>query len=264
MSAEENLTCPKCGASVSKEDTFCKNCGAEMPRVQETAAPSVPPYERKFSVIQRFWKLLVSPSEAMRDIVGAPDYAGGVFVVALYLVVLVFGVIVVSQKIRFLELGSFMGGFSALIIVLFVVVALVTMLVRVGFWLLKSLLVKSLCDDGSGWSFKVAAAVTGYSYIADVLFSAVQVLLLWLLLPNYTISFAGSLFGMVDSAKFLYSDLRWFMWGIGLPLSFLGLIWKSWLGRWGTYFGTKEKCSLRKAFVVYFLLGLIVFLFLLV
>ena len=54
------------------------------------------------------------------------------------------------------------------------------------------------------------------------------------------------------------------MWGIGLPLSFLGLIWKSWLGRWGTYFGTKEKCSLRKAFVVYFLLGLIVFLFLLV
>lgn len=147
MSAEENLTCPKCGASVSKEDTFCKSCGAEMPRVQETAAPSVPPYERKFSVIQRFWKLLVSPSEAMRDIVGAPDYAGGMFVVALYLVVLVFGVIVVSQKIRFLELGSFMGGFSALIIVLFVVVAFVTMLVRVGFWLLKSLLVKSLCDD---------------------------------------------------------------------------------------------------------------------
>jgi len=224
----------------------------------------VPPYERKFSVIQRFWKLLVSPSEAMRDIVGAPDYAGGMFVVALYLVVLVFGVIVVSQKIRFLELGSFMGGFSALIIVLFVVVAFVTMLVRVGFWPLKSLLVKSLCDDGSGWSFKVAAAVTGYFYIADVLVSAVQVLLLWLLLPNYTISFAGSLFGMVDSTKFLYSDLRWFMWGIGLPLSFLGLIWKSWLGRWGTYFGTKEKCSLRKAFVVYFLLGLIGFLFLLV
>ena len=31
MSAEENLTCPKCGASVSKGDTFCKNCRAEMP-----------------------------------------------------------------------------------------------------------------------------------------------------------------------------------------------------------------------------------------
>ena len=42
-----------------------------------------------------------------------------------------------------------------------------------------------------------------------------------------------------------------------LPVSLLGLIWKSYLGGLGTDFGTNGKCSVSTGFVVFFALGLI-------
>ena len=103
MPAEENLTCPKCSAFVSNEDKFCKNCGAEMPRVQEKVVPPMPPYERKLSKIQRLWMLLVSPSAAMRDIAEVPEYVGGIVALVLLVVVAFAGLWLMIRKIALVQ-----------------------------------------------------------------------------------------------------------------------------------------------------------------
>jgi len=263
ITAEENLTCPKCGALVSKGDKFCKNCGAELAWPQEVVpspVPAVPPYERSFSMVERFWKLVVSPSEAMRDIAGAPDYSGVLVIIMFQIVVAILAVLGVMQKIRFVGpsqqvswIWGFVGGIMAFAVIL-------SGLVLVGFWMLKSLIVKHSCDNGSGWTFKVAAAVTGYAYISDLIFGVLGAVVVWVLLPQFTVD-VSSVNAATQSLANFTAQANWLKLWYSLPFSFIGLAWKSYLGSLGTRFGTKEKCSLGRAFVVFFVLGLVGVLF---
>jgi hypothetical protein len=55
-----------------------------------------------------------------------------------------------------------------------------------GFWIVKSLLVRPLCDSGSGWDFKTAVAVTGYAYLPDLLIAVVSIFVVWFSFPQMT------------------------------------------------------------------------------
>lgn len=269
MNAEDNFLCPKCGAVVSRGDKFCKNCGEDLRRPSETlqlltapppaplpeTAPVQPPYERKFSMVQRFYKLLISPSDAMQDIALAPDYGGVIVIVALQFIVTVVALWEVIQKLQLVgppDRVSIIWGFLIGILSAAMIFAGVLIFV---FWLVKSFLVKFFCDSGSDWSFRTAASVTGYAYIADLIFSILGIFVLFLL-PQLTIDLSNLDVARQTIANYR-AQLSWNKVLFTLPFSLVGLLWKSYLGSLGTRFGTKEKCSLSTAFVVFFVFGLI-------
>ncbi|MGB9714402.1 MAG: zinc ribbon domain-containing protein [Candidatus Bathyarchaeales archaeon] len=262
---EEQFACPKCGALVSKSDKFCRNCGASLTEIFETQAltPSTPPpaevapeqpYERKYSLFQRLIKVLFSPSEGMKDIALAPSY-GEVFVVLTFEIILSTAVIaMVFTKIQFVgSLPSFFWNIITSAIAIGVVFAFGLFIAR---WLIKSLIVKAACDSESGWDFRTAASVTGYAYLADVVISLLGLVVAWFFIPSIVIDFTN-----LEAARQALADFQaqtsWLKFWYTLPISLLGLAWKSYLGGLGTHFGTRGKCSEKLGFVVFFCLGLI-------
>lgn len=118
----------------------------------------------------------------------------------------------------------------------------------------KSLLVKFLCDRGSGWSFATAASVTGYAYVADIIFGLVILTLIYPLLPSLTLNLS-EVDAMQALASFRAQALQ-IQLTFTIPVGFIGILWKSYLGGLGTKFGTREHCSLRWGIVVFIALSL--------
>jgi hypothetical protein len=258
--SEEKFACPRCGALVSKDDKFCRNCGLNLaevgapPTQPPSAVVSEKPYERKFSFFGRVFKVLFSPSEGMKDVALAPNY-GEVFVVLAFEIFLASIIIaLVFLKVRFV--GSIPSGFWGImagVIAFALVFAFGLLVIR---WLIKSLIVKAACDTGSGWDFRTAAAITGYAYLAEIVMNLPGLLISWFFIPSMEINIMNA-----EAARQAIVDFQaqvglirfWY----SLPISFLGLAWKSYLGGLGTYFGTRGKCSLGLGFAVFFCLGLI-------
>lgn len=261
--SQETFPCPKCGMPVSKGDTSCKNCGADFLQVSAPPAPpspSVPevpaekPYERKFSSVERLLRVLISPSAAMEDIGLAPDYEGASIVIVFLMILAAVAMVLAFQKIQVVgDLASQVWSLVSGIIVFAVVLSFGVMIVR---WLVKSFLVRLGCDSGSGWNFKTAAVVTGYAYMADVIVAILSLLVLWSVMPSFTINTANLDAAQADLANF-QAQLRWIKLVYSLPVSLLGLVWKSYLGGLGAHFGTKRACSKGTGFIVFFVLGLI-------
>lgn len=127
MTEEEKIACPKCGMLVPKSDKLCKNCGTTLIEVSR-AVPAMPPapeivpeerHERKFSLIQRFLKVLTKPFEAMKDIGLAPDYGGAVAVIVTETVLASVAVILIFQRVQFVgtyaeEVWNFVVGIGLL------------------------------------------------------------------------------------------------------------------------------------------------------
>ncbi len=122
--------------------------------------------------------------------------------------------------------------------------------------MIKSLIVKYFCDSGSSWDFKVAACITGYAYIADIVIGVLGLVVLWFLLPTFQLD-TGDLEAVRQALSGYQAQLNWLKLIYSLPLSLLGLLWKSYLGGLGAKFGTKEKCSLGTGIAVFFVLGFI-------
>ena len=228
--------------------------------IELPAPPSPPevlpeePYERSFSLAQRFYKLLTSPSEAMRDIAFAPDYYGVLVVIAFEVVYLSAAVVMVFQKIRFSgPYATTLSGMLSGLLVAAIFVAAIILLVK---WLGKSLIVKYFCDSGSGWDFKTAASITGYAYIADIVMGLIGMCVGWFLLPTLHFETAD-LEAMRQTLNDYEAKLSWLRLLYALPFSLFGLLWKSYLGGLGTRFGTKENCSLSMGIAVFFVLSLI-------
>lgn len=264
MNEEEHLACPNCGASVSRTDRFCKSCGKDLTTpsglVQKEPAGSVQAtpeeiYERKYSIFQRFYKLVVSPSEAMRDIGLAPEYGGPLVLIVLEIILGAAAVSLAFQKIQFTGDSQMVSQVSAFVSAILVIAVLISAVLFLAFWLVKSWLVKYFCDRGSGWSFGTAAAVTGYAYLADVIFGVVSLLVVYPLLPSLTLNVSN-----VDVARQALADFQakvlWIRLTIEIPVGFIGMLWKSYLGGLGTKFGTHEKCSLGLGFLVFLVLAL--------
>jgi len=259
---EEKFACPKCGALVSKGDRFCKNCGASLIEVSvpEVSALVVPeqkieqPYERKFSLIKRFYKLLTAPSGAMEDIALAPDYGGVAIIIVIEVILSILSVVLVFQKIHFT--GTHADAIMGYVTLAFTLVCFLSLGVIVVRWLIKSLIVKYACDSGSAWNFKVAASITGYAYIADIIVSVIGGCISWYLMPSITIN-TTDLQAAIQTMNNYRAQLSWLMLVYSLPVSLIGLIWKSYFGGLGAHFGTGEDCSVGKGVAVFFILGLI-------
>ncbi|MEM2972151.1 MAG: zinc ribbon domain-containing protein [Candidatus Bathyarchaeia archaeon] len=258
--SEEKFACPRCGSLVSKGDKFCSNCGLSL---AEVGAPSTQPqsevisekpYERKFSFFARLLKVLFSPSEGMRDAALAPNY-GEVFGVLAFEILLASVVIaLVFTKVQFVDsIPPSFWGILAIAIVFALILAFGLLVVR---WLIKSLIVKAACNAGSSWDFRTAASITGYAYLAEVTTSLLGLLISWFFIPSMKINVRDAEAAQRAIADF-QAQLGLVRFWYSLPISFVGLAWKSYLGGLGTYFGTRGKCSLSLGFAVFFCLGLI-------
>ncbi len=238
-----------------------------MPRTSHTNLESVPPvntqslaYERRFSLLQRIWKLLVSPSEATQDIALAPDYVGPITIVSLEIIVAIIAVWGTMQKFHFVGSSDYISRIWGLVGVIIAVAVVAAGFLMIARWLIKSLIVKYACDSGSGWDFKTAAAVTGYAYLPDLIFGIVGLVVVLYAIPQLTLDISNLEAARQSLANFS-AQMSWLKWLYTLPLTIISVAWKSYLGGLGTRFGTKEHCSLSKAFVIFFALGLIGFLF---
>lgn len=267
MNEEKNFLCPSCGALVSRDDIYCKKCGVNLIEFSKTV-PEVPPslperlpeelYKRKFSLTQRFYKLLTAPSEAMRDIALAPDYEGVLVVLVSDFVLLSVAVAVVLQKIQLS--GPHAKTISGMVSGLLLAAIFIALILLVAKWAIKSLIVKYACDSGSKWNFKTAASITGYAYIADIIMSIIGICIAWFLLPTFHLD-STDLEAMRQAFNDYEAQLNWLSLVYALPFSLFGLLWKSYLGGLGAHFGTKERCSLGMGIAVFSALSLIYFLF---
>ena len=260
---EEITACPKCGISVSKDDGFCKKCGAklheDLPSKPYHAEPprklkARPPYERKLTLLQRFSKLLTSPSEAMQDIALAPDYFGVAVIIILETIILGVGVVLVLQKMQLTgPNASTVMSMVTSIMMLAVFIAPIIIGVR---WLVKSWLVRMGCDNGSSWSFETVASVTGYAYLVDVIIGVLGLFVVWLLLPTLSID-TSNLELATQQIEAFSAQTAWLQLVFTLPASLIGVAWKSYLGGLGAHTGTKKMCSVWQGFAVFIVLGLI-------
>ena len=223
-----------------------------LPEAPSETQPLPPPYERRFSCVERLFGVLFSPSAAMRDVALAPDYVGAIVIIVLRIVVTGVSLVLAFQKVSFVGGGPFMG-------LLWSVVYFglgVGMVMFFVFWLLKSVLVKVLGDSGSGWEFGVAASVTGYAYMASLVVAVVSLPIVYWFTPSVTIDFSD-----LEAAQRVLADFQVQVARVSLfvaaPLTFLGELWKAYLGSLGTRFGTQLRCSALKGFAIFLLLGLI-------
>lgn len=265
MNEEENLRCTYCGASVSRTDTVCRNCGKDLSTRSEPVqseptasvqAPSEVPYERKYSVFQRFYKLIVSPSEAMKDIGLMPDYGGPIVLLILETILMAAAFSLAFQKIQLIgdsQMVSQVSGLLSAIIALTVVIGFFLLLV---FWLVKSLLVKYFCDEGSSWSFGTAASVTGYAYLADAIFMIISLVVVFSWLPSVTLN-VSDLAAARQAVVNFQAQVLWIRLIVGIPVGFVRMLWKSYLGGLGTKVGTQGRSSVERGFAVFLVLALL-------
>lgn len=258
---ENSITCPECGANVSKEDTFCKRCGTRLKKVLEpveqsessAVPPSPPPYTRRFGVVQRLYGVFRRPSETMRDIGLVPDYGGVAIVLISQIALMIVSVSIGMSKISITgsyatEVKSMMSSIIAIVMVIGVFLVLLR-------WIVKSAIVWKACDTGSGWGFGNAFVVTGYAYIADVVVNIIWVVIMSSYVPVLQLNVdnleaATQALSSYRSQTTLLSLSR-------LPIAFLALLWKSYLGGIGTHHGTREMCTKATGITVFFLLGLV-------
>jgi hypothetical protein len=230
---------------------------SETSRIPEETlqAQTEEPYERRFSILQRFGKLITSPSEAMEDVALDPDYSGPIIIVVLEVIFLVAYLGLVLQKVSFTGANStdVSAIWGAVVTIVVAVIAVGGSLLYIIFWLVKSFLVRTFTDNGSGWEFKTAASVTGYAYLADLIVMVINTAIVLSLMP--AISMSTSLSQSEINAQ-VESQIGWIR-IFSIPLSLLALTWKSYLGGLGAHYGTEEKCSIGKGLAVFLVLGLI-------
>jgi hypothetical protein len=265
MNSEEHRLCPNCGASVAKTDVVCRNCGADLvgafkftPKESEVSVESSSENTdvRYYSLSQRFRKLVSSPSDAMEDVAHWPDYAGPVVIIFFLAVLASVDISLVYQKIQWTGDPAVISAAQNMVTGIIAIAIVIGVLIVVVFWLVKSLLVKAFCDGGSGWSFGTAASVTGYAYIADLIIGIIAAIVVIPLLPSVTFNVSDTSALSTTIANY-QAQILWIRLGISLPLEFVGLIWKSYLGGLGTKYGTDERSSLGKGFAVFFVLALL-------
>lgn len=259
---EDLVACPACHWWFCKEHDLHECMPEPQTPVQSAraleSARSHPEeeYERKYSVFQRFYRLVVSPSKAMKDIGLCPDYGGPLVLVILEIILAAVTVSLAFQKIQWTGDPQIISQAQNVVTTIITITVLLSWVLFLAFWLVKSWLVKASCDSGSSWSFGTAASVTGYAYVADIIFGVIGLLVVFPLLPSLTLNVSD-----LDAARQALANFQaqvlWIELAVGIPIYLIALIWKSYLGALGTKFGTRERCSIRLGFVVFFILALL-------
>lgn len=260
MGDEEKVSCPKCGGLISTTDTFCKFCGTDLSSFKfassESEAPAVvePPYERRFGFFGRMYRLIFSPSEAMMDVALAPDY-GGVFVILIAAMVVTGAAVAIAiQKIQLT--GPYVAQVGAQLTTVLSIAIVLAFGIFIVRWLVKSWLVQVSSNSGSNWSYTTTAVVTGYAYFADFVVGFVGLFVIWFAIPPVVLD-TSSYQTSLQNVTTWQAGVTWLRLGYTLPMTLVGLLWKSYLGGLGTHHGTKRLASIGKGFVVFLVLGLI-------
>jgi hypothetical protein len=212
------------------------------------------PYLRKLSLAKRFSKLLISPSKAMEDIGFAPDFAGVGIIVILNIILSIMATVFVFQKLQFV--GPYANAIISAVSGALIFAVLLSVGIFLIRWLVKSLLVKAACDSGSSWSFSAAASVTGYAYLGDVIVGVIGLIASWFLIPSVVIDTTDLNLALITMTQY-EAQINWLKLMFTLPMSVIGVVWKSYLGGLGAHFGTKQNCSLGTGIAVFLVLGFI-------
>ncbi|MHA1138054.1 MAG: YIP1 family protein [Candidatus Thorarchaeota archaeon] len=268
---ESSTTCPRCGQIVPSGNAYCGTCGAPVPRVPFTrgveptsSAPTVrrpepqqyPKYDRKFSTFGRLTKLLTSPKEAMEDIGQAPDYGGVITLFVIWTIVSAISSVIILQKLQFTgPYGNFVNSGVAAGMATVVVLLPIVIIVR---WLVKSYLIRHMCDSHS-WDFETAASVTGYAYLPNIIFGVIGIFVVWLLMPSIVIDTVDLDQALIQMDLYT-AQTFWITIGLSTLFSLAALFWKSYLGSHGTYYGTHKNYETGSAFGIFIIVGGIGFL----
>lgn len=220
---------------------------------QPIVPPSPPPYTRRFNVVQRLYGALRRPSETMRDIGLRPEYGGAAIILILKIVLLIAALSIALSKVH--VTGSYateVTGLMSAAMAGAVIIGVFFIFLR---WIVKSAIVWKACDAGSGWGFSNAAAVTGYAYIVEVVVSIIFMVAASFFVPVVHID-VDNLEASAQAVQAWKSETM-VVYLYRLPINFLTLVWKSYLGGIGSHYGTKEMCSKTMGIAVFFFLGLI-------
>jgi hypothetical protein len=259
---ENSERCPQCGASVSETAKFCNECGARLkillpslPTVQpKPSVVSAPPsYARRFGMVQRLFGMFFMPSQAMRDVGLRPEYGGVFIVLTLQIALLIASISIVMSK--FQVTGTYATQVMGILNGILGVAVIIGILLVFLRWLVKSAIVWKVCDGGSSWSFKSAASVTGYAYIAEIVVGLISVALTALYFPVLHLDVSN-----LETARQTlqtYQSQAMTLTVYRLPVTVLTLVWKSYLGGVGTYHGTEKMFSKAAGISVFFVLSLI-------
>lgn len=190
----------------------------------------------------------------MEDVALAPSYGEVLKILAVMLSAALITMAFVFSKIQFVGL-SLSPAFWGIIFFAVVMVVVFTYGLFVGVWLIVSVIVKFACDRGSGWDLKSAASITGYTFLVDIILGFISVAVYGFFIPPISIDVANLELTRQTIAD-LRSQLSWLRicW---LPVSFLGIAWRSHLGGLGASFGTRGKCSRKLGFAVFFCINLV-------
>ncbi len=267
MNQQTDILCPYCGTPISIADKFCKNCGRTL--LQQTSGPEAqakpqevplpppePAYERQYSVVQRFYRVIVSPRKAMRDIGFAPEYGGPVIILFLRIIVSTVVLSIAYSKIKWTGDQNIINQVTSLLSSAITLAVIIGVGLLIAYWLGKALIVKYACDSGSEWTFATAASIVGYAYLPELILAIVSSAIVYPMIPTVTLN-VSDLAATERAISDYQSQLLWITIVISIPLGILSLLWKSYVGGLGTKFGTEEKASLALGFAVFLILGLI-------
>lgn len=270
LDEEDSTTCPRCGQIVPSGNAYCGTCGAPVPRVpflrsdqptigavtRRQPEPQHPKYDRKFSTFERITKLLTSPKEAMEDIGRAPDYSGVLVIFVIWTIIAAIGATITLQKLQFTgPYGDFVNSGVAAGVAGVVVVLPIVLIVR---WLIKSYLIRHMCDSHA-WDFDTAASVTGYAYLPHLIFNFIGIFVVWLLMPSIVIDTVDIDQALIQMELFS-AQTFWITTGLTTLFSLFALFWKSHLGSQGAFYGTYKNCETGSAFGSFMVVGGIGFL----
>jgi hypothetical protein len=252
---------------ISRDDSFCRKCGADLrqrsyapsstvpptePLPSEMPPATPPPYERKYGLLSRLTHIVYKPAETMKDIALAPDYAG---VMVILIAQVLIGIVSVAYLLsRVVVTGPSAGLMQGVMSIVIALVFVFTSILTPVKWLVKSALVWKLGDAGSSWAFKSAASVTGYAYMGNLIISLITLPISIYIFPTMHIDTSNleiarqmmaSYQSQIATLKFTYT----------IPTILLAVLWKSYLGALGTNYGTKQMLKIPSAFILFFLLG---------
>jgi hypothetical protein len=229
--------CEFCDSPVSADAVICPVCREEI--AEETLERILPilkrpetPQVRALGTVDRLWGTIRRPAPTYRDIGQRPDYAGPFVVIIMNALIMAGVFLTISSKITQTVVTNTTLGTTATVSVLtqpagadYILSALVSILPNIVIGMVYLIIGSAFAHlamkitGGTGNKGKTISIV-GYSMIPVLLFRLIGLLVLWAVLPNYSLQ-TMTQFAIVNA---IYSSSIW------ITLDFLVLFSFLWVG----------------------------------